>query len=67
MRNSHYGDKKIWRQSYLHNEISYTGETTSLYWIRARLSSNLCLPGKHIDVSNLNEGQSSTNQYTGMD
>ena len=33
-RNSHYGDKTIWRPSYLHNGISYTGKT-SLCWIRA--------------------------------
>ena len=35
-RKSHCGDKTILRPSYLHNEISYTGKTTSLYWIRAR-------------------------------
>ena len=29
------GDKTILRPSYLNNEISYTGKTTSLYWIRA--------------------------------
>ena len=34
-RKSHYGDKMILRPSYLHNGISYTGKTTSLYWIRA--------------------------------
>ena len=33
-RKSHCGDKKILRPSYLHNGISYTGKTTSLYWIR---------------------------------
>ena len=32
-RKSHCGDKKILRPSYLHNGISYTGKTTSLYWI----------------------------------
>ena len=32
---SHCGDKTILRPSYLHNGISYTGKTTSLYWIRA--------------------------------
>ena len=31
---SHCGDKMILRPSYLHNRISYTGKTTSLYWIR---------------------------------
>ena len=34
-RKSHCGDKTIFRPSYLHNGISYTGKTTSLYWIRA--------------------------------
>ena len=36
-RNSHCGDKTILRPSYLHNGISYTGKTTSLYWIRAQI------------------------------
>ena len=35
-RKSHYGDKTILRPSYLHNGISYTGKTTSLYWIKAQ-------------------------------
>ena len=30
---SHCGDKTVVRSSYLHNGISYTGKTTSLYWI----------------------------------
>ena len=34
-RKSHCGDKTVVRPSYLHNGISYTGKTTSLYWIRA--------------------------------
>ena len=34
-RKSHCGDKTILRPSYLHNGISYTGKTTSLYSIRA--------------------------------
>ena len=34
-RKSHCGHKTILRPSYLHNGISYTGKTTSLYWIRA--------------------------------
>ena len=37
-RKSHYGDKTILWPSYLHNGISYTGKTTSLYWIRALIS-----------------------------
>ena len=32
-RKSHCGDKTILRLSYLHIGISYTGKTTSLYWI----------------------------------
>ena len=35
-RKSHCGDKTVVRSSYLHNGISYTGKTTSLYWIRAQ-------------------------------
>ena len=35
-RKSHSGDKTIWRPSYLHNGISYTGKMTSLYWIGAQ-------------------------------
>ena len=34
-RKSHCGDKTILRPSYLHNGISYTCKTTSLYWLRA--------------------------------
>ena len=34
-RKSHCGDKTILRPSYLHNGVSYNGNTTSLYWIRA--------------------------------
>ena len=35
-RKSHCGDKTILRPFYLHNGISNTGKTTSLYWIRAQ-------------------------------
>ena len=35
-RKSHCGDKMILRPSYLHNGISYTSKTTSLYWIGAK-------------------------------
>ena len=38
-RKSHCGDKTILWPSYLHNGISYTGKTTSLYWIRAQVIS----------------------------
>ena len=34
-RKSHCGDKTISQPSHLHYGISYTGKTTSLYWIRA--------------------------------
>ena len=34
-RKSQCGDQTVIRSSYLHNGISYTGKTTSLYWIRA--------------------------------
>ena len=34
----HCRDKTILRPSYLHNGISYTGKTSSLYWIRAQVS-----------------------------
>ena len=37
-RKSHCGDKTILRPSYLHNGISYTGKTTSLYWIKAQMT-----------------------------
>ena len=36
---SHCGGKTILCPSYLHNGISYTGKTTSLYWIRALVST----------------------------
>ena len=34
-RKSHCGDKTVVRSSYLHNGISFTGKTTSFYWIGA--------------------------------
>ena len=49
---SHCGDKTILRSSYLHNGISYTGKTTSLYWIEALVTGvqqqwklSACPPG----------------------
>ena len=51
-RKSHYGDKTVVRSSYLHNEISYTGKTTSLYWtsngswcmgIKGEMSGTVCV------------------------
>ena len=41
-RKSHCGDKTILRPSYLHNGISYTGKTTSLYWIGAQVIQHYC-------------------------
>ena len=35
---SHCGDKTVVRSSYLHNGISYTGKTASLYWIKDQVS-----------------------------
>ena len=34
-RKSYCGDKTVVRSSYLHNGISYTGKTVSVYWIGA--------------------------------
>ena len=38
-RKSHCGDKTVIRSSYLHNGNSFTGKITSLYWIRAQVTS----------------------------
>ena len=43
-RKYHCGDKTILRPSYLHNGISYTGKTTSLYWIGLKVSSGIACP-----------------------
>ena len=43
-RKSHCGDKTVIRSSYLHNGISYIGEMSSLYWIRAeRINPLTCV------------------------
>ena len=39
--NPHFGDKTVLRPSYLHNEISFTGKTSSLYSIRAQVCYSL--------------------------
>ena len=39
----------ILRPSYLHNGISYTGKTTSLYWIRAQVM----MPQLHINPADV--------------
>ena len=49
-RKSHCGDKTILRPSYLHNEISYTGKMTSLYWIKAQFVEESQLYFVYIDV-----------------
>ena len=41
-RNTRYRDKTLLPPSYLHDEISYTGETTSLSWTRALHESLTC-------------------------
>ena len=46
-RKSHCGDKTILRASYPHNGISYTGITTSLYWIRSLVSLLLACSSSH--------------------
>ena len=46
-RKSHCGDKTILRPSYLHSGISYTGKTTSLYWIGAQNSCHWCAGSHH--------------------
>ena len=43
-RKSHCGDKTIFRPSYLHNGISYTGKTSSVYWIRAQVYAFHSIP-----------------------
>ena len=42
-RKPHYGDKTIFRSSYLHNGISYTGKMSSLYWTMALMIIPLTL------------------------
>ena len=39
-KKSHCGGKTVVRSSYLHNGISYTGKISSLYWIRALMSTH---------------------------
>ena len=49
---SHCGDKTILRPSYLHNGISYTGKTTSLYWRpRSITSMSLKIIVLELDIS----------------
>ena len=40
-RKSHCGDKTVVRSSYLHNGISYTGKTASLYWFSPQSSQTM--------------------------
>ena len=49
-RKSHCGDKTILRPSDLHNGISYTGKTTSIYWIRAQLHVEAAPERYHFDL-----------------
>ena len=50
-RKSHCGDKTVIRSSYLHNGISYTSKTTSLYWIRARLTYRQAQTGGQLPIT----------------
>ena len=43
-RKSHCGNKTILRPSYLHNGISYTSKTTSLYWIGPLMVTHCACP-----------------------
>ena len=52
-RKSNCGDKTILRPSYLHNEISYTGKTTSLYWIKALVADDLATLGARASAAML--------------
>ena len=42
-RKSHCRDKPVIKPSYLHNGISYTGKTASLYWIEALVKTTQLL------------------------
>ena len=46
-RKYHCRDKTVVRLSYIHNGISYTGKTTSLYWIRA-MDADIMLPSSRM-------------------
>ena len=48
-RKSHCGDKTVVRSSYLHNGISYTGKTTSLY---RKIDSNQIFLFKELHLKN---------------
>ena len=50
-RKSHCGDKTIFRLSYLHNGISYTGKMASLYWIRAQVFTTVASGGTDLKDS----------------
>ena len=58
-RKSHCGDKTVVRSSYLHNAISYTSKTTSLYWIApgAEISKiNMSLSTMRKDFNYISDG-----------
>ena len=58
-RKSHCGDKTILRPSYLHNGISYTGKTTSLYWIGALNTPGLSTVPSDFRLNTLRQRQNS--------
>ena len=53
---SHCGDKTVVRPSYLHNGISFTGKTVSLYWIGTQYTTDtkakVCI-AKYSDILNV--------------
>ena len=53
-RKFHCGDKTVWRSSYLHNGISYTGKMISLYWIKAQNIPFVLLPPSYPGSNELN-------------
>ena len=52
-RKYHCGDKTVVRLSYFHNGISYTGKMTSLYWIRALVTSGFSLSQRASNAENV--------------
>ena len=59
-RKSHCGDKTILWPSYPHNGISYTGKTTSLYWIGSPGSLQYQVISNHdTDYARMNKSLSS--------
>ena len=66
-RKYHYGDKTILRLSYLHNGISYTGKTASLYWFGALYSPSIKEKGTSSSGSRCTTQRSNTITPIGSD